>query len=500
MQPQIVVSNEGVEQLACDALLLAAWSADGSIGLTESGSAIDRALEGGLTEYLQDSSYKAKVGEVATVPALGRLRAKSIAVVGLGNKDELSTRSIRRAAGSAARRVLDSPVVASTLHEALDGTEAMEAAIEGLLLGSYRFTRYKSDPHPSKIQRILFLGAEEPAIERGRLLAEATALARDLINEPAGALSPEDLARRAREVADVNGLECKIWDEGELTDRGFGGILGVGQGSVNPPRLIELRYVPEAPASKVAIIGKGVTFDSGGLSIKDAKNMENMKTDMSGGAAVIGAMSAIAKLAPNVEVLALVPATENMPGGRAIKPGDVIKHYGGRTSEVLNTDAEGRLILADAIAYACEQSPDAIVDVATLTGAMMVALGLKSSGLFSNDDSLAQEIEAAARSAGERVWRMPLYDDYRSDLDSEVADIKNTGSRWGGSILAALFLRDFLSNDVSWAHLDIAGPARAEGDYDEVARGGTGVTTRTLLRWIESRDRSSETAPGPGGS
>ncbi len=494
MQPQIAVSDEGVEQLTCDALLVGAFSADGDVSLTESGSAIDRALEGRLKEHLQDNGYKAKVGEVVTIPSMGRLRAKTVAVVGLGNRDELGTRAIRRASGSAARRVVDSPVVATAVHEALDGAEAVEAAIEGLLLGSYRFTRYKSDPHPSKIQRILFLRAEEPAVERGRLLAEATGLARDLINEPAGALSPENLARTARDIADVNGLECKIWEEDELADKGFGGILGVGQGSVNPPRLIELRYVPESPTSKVAILGKGVTFDSGGLSIKDAKNMETMKTDMSGGAAVIGAMSAIAKLAPSVEVLALVPATENMPGGRAIKPGDVIRHYGGRTSEVLNTDAEGRLILADAIAYACEQSPEAIVDVATLTGAMMVALGLKSSGLFSNDDSLAQEIEEAARSAGERVWRMPLYDDYRSDLDSEVADIKNTGSRWGGSIMAALFLRDFLSNDVPWAHLDIAGPARAESDYDEVAKGGTGVTTRTLLRWIEMRDRSSDSS------
>ncbi len=494
MQPQVVVSDEAIDKLACDSLLVGAFSGE-ALSLSPSASAIDSALDGYLEQHLHDNNYKAKVGEISYIPTMGRLPAKSIAVIGLGSKAEVGPREIRRAAGAAARGVPEASVVGSALHEALEGAEGSQAAAEGLLLGSYRFTRYKSDPQPSKIQHIVFVRGDEAAIERGCVFAEATTFARDLVNEPAASLTPDDMARRARDVAEVNGLQCRIWDEKALADAGFGGILGVARGSTIPPRLIELRYVPENPAAKLAIVGKGVTFDSGGLSIKDAKNMETMKTDMSGGAAVIGAMSAIGKLKPTVDVLALVPATENMPGGSAIKPGDVIEHYGGRTSEVLNTDAEGRLILADALAYSSEQQPDAIVDAATLTGAMMVALGMKSTGYFSNDEGLAQEIEDAARAAGERVWRMPLYDDYRRDLDSEVADIKNVGPRWGGSILAALFLRDFVADGIPWAHLDIAGPARAESDYDEVRKGGSGVATRTLLQWVEARAR----AAGPGG-
>ncbi|MDQ4144727.1 MAG: leucyl aminopeptidase, partial [Actinomycetota bacterium] len=319
----------------------------------------------------------------------------------------------------------------------------------------------------------------------------ATLTARELTNEPASALWPEVLAERAREVAEVAGLECTLLDENELAERGFGGLLAVAQGSTRPPRLIELRYKPENPLGHVAIVGKGVTFDSGGLSLKDAKSMETMKTDMGGGAAVIGAMGALPRLDVRVEVTAVVPTTENMPSGSAVKPGDVITHYGGKTSEVLNTDAEGRLILADALAYVSEQRPDAIVDVATLTGAMMVALGKKAAGYFANDDGLAAEIERAAGTAGERVWRMPLFDDYRSDLDSDVADIKNIGTRFGGAIFAALYLGDFIGDGISWGHLDIAGPGRAESDYDEVTKGASGFAARTLVAWLESRGASS---------
>jgi leucyl aminopeptidase len=397
---------------------------------------------------------------------------------------------LRRAAGSAARRLSDHSVIASALHGAVRADDAVSASVEGFLLGSYRFITYKSDPRPSKIQRIMLLDSPGGrTVERGQAMAEATSLARDLTNEPGSGLTPELLAARAREVADVGGLECTVLDEDELQERGFGGILGVSRGSVEPPRLIQLRYAPSGASRRVVLIGKGITFDSGGLSLKDAKNMEMMKTDMAGSAAVIGAMSALPRLDIGVEVWGLVPASENMPGGNALKPGDVITHYGGRTSEVLNTDAEGRLVLADAIAWACEQRPDAIVDVATLTGAMMVALGSKATGFFSNDDSLAAELEAASMRAGERFWRMPLYDEYRPELDSEVADIKNSGPRWGGAIFGALFLKDFLATDISWAHLDIAGPSRAENDYEEIPKGGSGVATRTLITWVEGRGR-----------
>jgi leucyl aminopeptidase len=303
-------------------------------------------------------------------------------------------------------------------------------------------------------------------------------------------MTPDILARKAREVADVHGLECTVFEEDELRERGFGGLLDVSKGSSAPPRFIALRYAPEGARGKVALVGKGVTFDSGGLSIKPAKGMETMKTDMSGAAAVLGAMSGLVRLDVKTEVLAFIPATENMVSGDAIKPGDVITHYGGKTSEVLNTDAEGRLVLADALTYASEQEPDAIVDLATLTGAIQIALGKKIAGLFSNDDTLLREIEGAAESSGERLWHMPLASDvYRSEIDSEVADIKNTGtsSPYGGASVAALFLREFVGEGIAWAHLDIAGSARADGDHEEVSRGGTGIGTRTLLSWLEGR-------------
>lgn len=314
-------------------------------------------------------------------------------------------------------------------------------------------------------------------------------LARDLINEPAGTLTPEALARRAQEIADVEGLECTVLDETAIAERGLNGISTVAKGSGVPPRFIELGYRPEAPVAKVALVGKGVTFDSGGLSMKDPKSMETMKTDMSGAAAVIAAMSVLKRLAVRAEVTAYVPAVENMPSGNAVKPGDVIEHYGGNTSEVLNTDAEGRLILGDALALASEADPDAIVDVATLTGSIMIALGRDMIGLFSNDDELAASIDRAADRAGELIWRMPLHRDYRKQLDSEVADFKNVGTRYGGSIVAALFLNEFVPAGTPWVHLDIAGPARSESDDDDGPKGGTGSATRTLIAWLESFGR-----------
>ena len=487
MTIQIVPSSEAANEVPCDALLIGAVSSDGAPQLDEAASAVDAALGGTLSEHLRRSNYKAKVGEITLVPTLGRLPAQTVAVVGLGPRGEVDPQVLRRAAGSACRRVAEWTNLATTLASSRSDEE-VAAAAEGFLLGPYRFTRYKSDPRPAHIERIQLLGADsQAAIDRARVMADATILARDLTNEPAGALYPETLAERAREVADVNGLEYEVFDERTLEERGFGGIVGVAQGSDRPPRFIQMRHRPPEARGSVAIIGKGITFDSGGLSLKDAKNMEQMKTDMAGAAAVIGAMSALARLDIGIEVLGLVSAAENLPSGSAIKPGDVITHYGGRTSEVTNTDAEGRLVLADAIAFACERKPDAIVDVATLTGSIVVALGNKASGIFSNDERLGDELAAAARGSGERMWRMPIYDDYRKELDSEVADIKNSGPRQGGAILGALFLKDFVATAIPWAHLDIAGPSRAESDYDEIARGGSGVAARTLIAWLEAR-------------
>jgi leucyl aminopeptidase len=489
MAPQVTPTSTAPAALPCDVLVAGAFTSDVGVRLGPGSEELDRALEGALAEHLADTSFKAKVGDMTVVTTLGRTPAKAIAIVGLGS-DDAGAAIVRRAAGLAGRRLAERGVLASVLHLDVDGGDAAAtASVEGLLLGSYRFTAYKSDPRPSKIQEILLPNATTEALERGVALADATALARDLSNEPSSTLTPESLATRAREVADVAGLECTVYDEQRLEADGFGGLVEVGRGSTRPPRLIRLHHKPEGATGKVVVIGKGITFDSGGLSLKDARGMETMKTDMSGGAAVIGAMSAIGRLNPRVEVVALVAASENMPGGSALKPGDVIRHYGGKTTEVLNTDAEGRLVLADTLAFASEDAPDAIVDVATLTGSITIALGLKIAGLFTNDDELGAEILAAAEASGERLWRMPLPDDVKAELVSEIADQKNIGSRWGGSIIAATFLKEFVGHGIPWAHLDIAGTARAESDYDETPKGSSGFATRTLIHWIEGRAR-----------
>ena len=486
MTPEIAVSEERPLEAGCDALVVGAFQAEESPALTEHGRAVDEAMDGRLGCHLEAIGFKANPGNVVLVPTGGAASAPVVAVAGLGPEPEVSTSQVRRAAAACARSLGHAAVLGSMLHS--DGPEgSAAAAAEGYLLGAYRFTAHKTSPPTTKLSRVLFFEAAADEVARGVAYGSATTLARDLVNEPPSLLTPEVLAARAAEIASAGGYTSKVWDADALTLDGFEGILSVGRGSAHPPRFIRLDYQPPEPKAKVALVGKGVTFDSGGLSLKDARNMETMKTDMSGAAAVLGAMSALAALQPQVHVVGLISATENMPGPDAMKPGDVIKHYGGTTSEVLNTDAEGRLILADALAYASEQGADAIVDVATLTGAIMVALGGKCTGLFSNDDSLAQELQTASEKEGERNWRMPLFDDYASELESEVADIKHIGGRYGGSILAALFLRRFVGKDIPWAHLDIAGTARSDSASDESPKGGTGAATRTLLAWIEGR-------------
>jgi leucyl aminopeptidase len=490
MPPQIIPTDESPTVVPCDLLALGVTSDPGGPSLHGRAPDVDAALGGLLSEHIDAVSFAAKTGDLEIVVGAGDLPARSIALVGLGPPDELEPATIRKVAANLVRRLAGRRVIASLLQEIEPRRAAVAAATEGFLLGSYQFTKYKSDPKLSRVERVLLIGdAPQDAVARARVRAEATVLARDLVNEPASTLTPDVLATRAREVADVAGLECSVLDERALTERGFGGILAVGAGSARPPRLIEMHYAPEGASGRVALVGKGVTFDSGGLSLKDARAMEDMKTDMSGAAAVIATMGALPRLEVSTEVLAFVPACENMPGGNALRPGDVIRHYGGRSTEVNNTDAEGRLVLGDALAFASEHSPHAMVDVATLTGGIVVALGRGSTGLFSNDDDLASALVRAAEEAGERMWPMPLYEDYKRLLDSPVADRKNSAGRFGTSITAALFLSEFVSAEIPWAHLDIAGTARSDKDHDEVARGGTGAATRTLLSWIEGRAR-----------
>ncbi|MDQ3964675.1 MAG: leucyl aminopeptidase [Actinomycetota bacterium] len=483
--PQLKTEKAKPASIACDALIVGAFSEEDGFRLDPTGAEVDGRLDGRLSAHLEASSFKGKPGEIAIAPTFGKVPADTIAVIGLGRRGETTSADARRAAGLAARRLGQREQVVCALQAGEgDGTQA---TAEGLLLGSYRFSHYKTDPPKTKNRNFILPGADQASLERAAIIAEATALARDLVNEPASTLTPDLLARRAVEVASSGGMGSEVWDEKRLEKEGFGGVLGVASGSERPPRFIQLHYKHKGAKNKVALVGKGITYDSGGLSLKDASSMETMKTDMAGAAAVISAMAAIARLKPKIEVIAFVPTTENMPSGRAIKPGDVITHRGGRTTEVLNTDAEGRLVLADALAFASEQMPDAIVDVATLTGSIMVALGKKATGLFSNDDALTDELKHASETAGERVWPMPLYKEYRKELDSEIADMKNIATRWGGAIFAALFLNEFVGDGIAWAHLDIAGTARADGDYEEMPKGGTGAATRTLIAWVEAR-------------
>ena len=485
MPPQPTLSSETPDHVACDALLVAAYDGGGTLTLQDEAASLDEHLDGALADYLVERDFHGKPGSFEIVPTLGRTKPKAIAVVGVGRRDEVSPAQVRKAAGAAAKRLSDRGVVATTLPSLCEG--ATTAAVEGFLLGPYSYTRFKSDPKQNKTEQLVLLSGTQEEVDRGVVLANATTLARDLQNEPPNSLTPDALARKAQEVADVTGLACTVWDENEIEQHGFGGLSAVARGAINPPRFIQLHYAPEDAVGKVAIIGKGVTFDSGGLSLKPANSMETMKSDMTGAAAVIAAMGSLKRLGVKTEVLAFIPTTENLPSGDSMKPGDVITHYNGRTTEVNNTDAEGRLILADALSFACEQEPEAIIDVATLTGGIMVALGLRMSGLFATDDELSAEIHAASEAAGEPIWRLPLADEFKRDLDSDVADMKNSGPRWGSAIIGAIFLKQHLRNGIPWAHLDIAGTDWADKPHELGPKGATGVMARTLIHWLEGR-------------
>ena len=423
-----------------------------------------------------------------------RFAAGAILLVGAGDKAELTPNALRRVLGRVAGTLGRFGTAATTFPQAPGGRDlpaAAQATVEGLVLGAYRFDRYKTGKAETKpLTRVTMLGsargdakAARDAVKRGQVVAEAVCWARDLVNTPAGDLPPAQIAREAQKMAREVGMRCKVWGKSELEKGGFGGILGVGAGSVNPPRLIELWYKGAGTETPIALTGKGITFDSGGLSIKDGKGMETMKMDMGGAASILATMKAIAILKPKVNVIAAIPSSENMPSGSATKPGDVLTHRGGTTSEVLNTDAEGRLVLADALAYLAEKKPKAIIDTATLTGACMVALGDQITGAMGNDDALFRQIGQAGEAVGETMWQLPLYGDYRRLIDSTVADVKNIGERYGGAISAAWFLAEFVG-DTPWIHLDIAGPAWAEKVSDLGPKGGTGVPVRTLVRYL----------------
>mgnify|MGYP001027619149 FL=1 len=433
-------------------------------------------------ELLAFQDAKGEPGEIVSCPVRLGDGPGEVLLYGVGDQ---TPGALRKAGAALARRAKGRNGLVALAPEG-----DVAAFVEGALLGSYEFW-IGEPPRKRAATTIVVLGAEPAAVERGTVLAEAAALARDLANTPSAEKGPSWLAERAVELAERRGLAVRVRDEQALREEGFGGLLAVGAGSVRPPRLIELTYRPEGGADRhVVLVGKGITFDSGGLSLKPNDNMKTMKTDMAAGGAVMAAMGALGALGVNAQVTALVPAAENMFSGSAMRPSDVITHYGGKTSEVLNTDAEGRLVLADALAYADRAlDPDVVVDVATLTGAAKVALGLRHGALFATDQELSAELAAAGEAAGEPVWPMPLVDDYREAIASEVADVANIERRGfgGGAIMAALFLREFVG-ERRWAHLDVAGPARATSDDAEISKGATGFGTRLLLNWLTARN------------
>ncbi len=422
-------------------------------------------------------------------PTGGRLGARAALLLGVGDPDTIDAAVVRRAGAVLARRAAKVASVATTLLDAApaDADRALlaQAFAEGVSLGGYKFLRYKSEGEASKLKRVLVIGRTNAKVRagltRGARIAEAVAWARDLINEPAAAKSPADVVAKAKTVARVAGLKVKVFAGAELVRERMGGVIGVGVGSERPPRFLRLEYSPPRPKGTVAFVGKGVVFDSGGLSLKTAGGMETMKTDMSGAAAVIAAMSTLRDLDVKTRVIGYVPLVENMPSGTAMRPGDVLKMRNGKTVEVLNTDAEGRLILADALALASEEGADAIIDLATLTGAVVMALGDKFAGIMGSDDAWTTQVQEAAERAGERMWHLPLPEEYRRNLDSEIADLRNVSSGGGaGTLTAGLFLKEF-TGEAPWVHLDIAGTARASADDAETSKGGTGYGVRTLV-------------------
>jgi leucyl aminopeptidase len=451
--------------------------------------AVDRAIGGDLATFMAEADFSGKRGETLAVPTQGKLGAKAVILVGVGEQAAFDEDALRRAGATLARRASRVARAATTLLEAVPDSiaddSAAQALAEGIHLGAYQFLKYKGDATASKLSRIVVLGKSgakvKAALDRGSRIAGAVAWARNLVNEPAGAKSPEEVAQLTRQVARAAGLKVKVLSGEQLVRERMGGVIGVGGGSDRPPTFVRLAYEPAGAKQTIAFVGKGVVFDSGGLSIKTASGMETMKTDMSGGAAVIAAMSVLRDLGVKTRVVGYVPLVENMPSGHAIRPGDVLKMRNGKTVEVLNTDAEGRLILADALSLAVDEKPDAIVDLATLTGACVVALGEKVAGLMGSDDEWVGQVNRAADRAAESVWHLPLPEEYRKSLDSEVADVRNIGTGgYGGALTAGLFLKEFV-DDVPWAHLDIAGPARASSDDGYIVKGGTGFGVRTLV-------------------
>lgn len=501
----LTLSTAAVAGLRADAIVVGvakgSVSRSGDLVVAPGAEAVDEAYDGRLAAVLETLGASGGEGEVTKLPAPSGFKAPLVLAVGLGTEPgedaAYDAEALRSAAGAAARALSGSKKAAFALPVA--DAAAVGAVAEGALLGAYSFDTYKENGKGAKggngkgpLAEVAVLGgrprdaAHKAAVARALAVGEELNRARDLINTPPNDLNPASFAALAQTAGKEHGIKVQVLDEKALAKGGYGGILGVGAGSAAAPRLVKLSYSPAKANGHVAFVGKGITYDSGGISLKPAGHNETMKCDMSGAAAVFAAVVAAARLGLEVNVTGWLALAENMPSGTATRPGDVLRMYSGKTVEVLNTDAEGRLVLADALWAASEEKPDVIVDVATLTGAMVLALGTRTFGIMANDDDLRAAIHEAAEEVGEPAWPMPLPDHLRKGMDSPTADIANMGERWGGGLVAGLFLMEFVGEGISWAHLDIAGPAFNEGGpFGYTPKGGTGSAVRTLVRLAE---------------
>ena len=487
---EIKVLNAELQNQECDVLVLGLWEATETVsGVAAS---VDEALGEIISKFvIEKDKFKSKFAETYLLQTYGKIPANKVLIVGLGEKENFTPNKLRELTAKIVKKVLGikaKKVCIDLGKLEFDAEKTGEIVAEGALIGEYSFDKYKSKKSEGKIEEFILVEKFsekseklKKGAEKGKLIAKAMTFTRNLANEPAQYATPTKLAEIAKKI---EGIKTKIYEKDDIETIGMGAFLAVSKGSTEFPEFIHMKYSPANPKKKIALIGKGICFDSGGLDLKPASSMLTMKDDMSGAACILGVMQTLKHFNPEVEIHGLIAACENMPGCSAYKPGDILTAKNKKTIEVDNTDAEGRLTLADALCYACELGVDEVIDIATLTGACVVALGTQAAAILGNNQELIDKLVKVGDEQGERYWQLPMYEEYFESLKSDVADMRNTGGRYGGTSTAALFLKEFVTNDVAWAHLDIAGTAFLEKPQKDLIKGATGIGVRTLINYI----------------
>jgi len=491
---EIRIEKAEAEKYPCELLLLFSFESPQPLeGVIEK---IDQGWKGGISQILKEGDFKGELFECKLFHTHGLLPAKRVLLTGLGKKEEFDLEKWRGASAKAGQFIRDAGLKRFAFQvekfENVSEEALTEAFIVGLRLGTYQFKELKTQEREKikEIEEGVLLGRSDKEVEAiqrgcrtGEIISNAVYMVRDLVNAPSNQVTPTFLAEKAKEIAQRYGMDIEVLEMDQAEALGMGAFVGVAKGSQEPPKFIILEYNKGKDLDTIALVGKGITFDSGGISLKPSEGMEKMKGDMAGAAAVLGTLRAASELNIPLHLVGIIPATENLPSGKALKPGDVLKTLSGQTVEVISTDAEGRLILSDALAYSLRYQPQAVIDLATLTGAIVIALGDYVIGLFGNDENLLRRVEKASQQSGEKVWRMPLWDEYFDYIKSDVADFKNVGTRAAGAIIGAIFLSKFIGK-TPWVHLDIAGPAFIEKEKPLLAKGGTGVGVRLLIQML----------------